>query len=187
MKRFLLILAVLMLIGCGEENTTPKPRAFLSLNYPEARYEATGFNCEYAFEMNSLAKIKASRNNVPCWIDLEYKDLNGTIFITYQKINNNLDSLLADAQNLPLQHTIKADAIEGDVYTNKIQNVYGMFYEVTGDAASQAQFYLTDSIEHFVTASAYFRTKPNYDSIVPAADYLKKDMKHVIETFRWQD
>ncbi|MBZ9729816.1 gliding motility lipoprotein GldD [Salegentibacter sp. JZCK2] len=187
MKKCVVILMVLMLISCGEEDTTPKPRAFLSLNYPEAKYEATNFNCAYNFEMNTLVEVKASRNNIPCWLDLEYKDLNGTIFITYQKIDNNLDSLLADAQKLPLQHTIKADAIEGDVYTNDIQDVYGMFYEVSGNAASQAQFYLTDSVKHFVTASAYFRTRPNYDSIIPAADYLKKDMKHMIETFRWEN
>jgi gliding motility-associated lipoprotein GldD len=185
MKKCVVIVMVLMLMSCGEEDTTPKPRAFLALNYPEAKYEATNFNCAYNFEMNTLVEVKSSRNNIPCWIDLEYKDLNGTIFVTYQHIDNNLDSLLADAQKLPLQHTIKADAIEGDVYTNEIQDVYGMFYEVTGDAASQAQFYLTDSVNHFVTASAYFRTRPNYDSIIPAADYLKKDMKHMIETFRW--
>lgn len=187
MKKCVVIVVLLLLVSCGEEDTTPKPQAFLALNYPEAKYNFTNLNCPYNFEKNTLAEIKASRNNIPCWIDLEYKDLNGTIFITYQKVNNNLDSLLADAQKLPLQHTIKADAIEGDVYTNDIQDVYGMFYEVRGDAASQAQFYLTDSVEHFVTASAYFRTKPNYDSIIPAADYLKKDMKHMIETFRWEN
>lgn len=187
MRKYAFVLVLLMLMGCGEDAATPKPRAFLSLNYPEAKYEPTNLNCPYNFEINTLSEIKASRNNIPCWIDLEYKELNGTIFVTYQPINNNLDSLLADAQKLPLQHTIKADAIEGDVYTNEIQDVYGMFYEVSGDAASQAQFYLTDSVNHFVTASAYFRTKPNYDSIIPAADYLKKDMKHMIETFRWED
>ncbi|MBI6119320.1 gliding motility lipoprotein GldD [Salegentibacter maritimus] len=180
-------LLLLLFAACGEDATTPKPRAFLSLNYPEAKYGAAQLNCPYNFEINTLAKIKDSRNNIPCWVDLEYKELNGTIFITYQRINNNLDSLLADAQKLPLQHTIKADAIEGDVYTNKLRDVYGMFYEVSGDAASQAQFYLTDSVNHFVTASAYFRAKPNYDSIIPAADYLKEDMKHIIETFRWEN
>lgn len=186
MKRYVLLIMGLILLSCGEEDATPKPRGFLSLNYPEAKYDATQFNCAYNFEKNRHAEVRASRNNIPCWIDLEYKELNGTIFVTYQRIDNNLDSLLADAQKLPLQHTIKADAIEGDVYTNDIQKVYGMFYEVSGDAASQAQFYLTDSVNHFVTASAYFRTKPNYDSIIPAADYLKKDMKHIIETFRWE-
>jgi gliding motility-associated lipoprotein GldD len=117
---------------------------------------------------------------------LEYPLLNASIFLTYQQVNNNLDSLLQDAQKLPLQHTIKADFIEGDVYTNPKNRTYGMFYEVDGDAASQAQFYLTDSTTHFMTGSLYFNHKPNFDSIMPAAAYLKKDLKRMIETMEWQ-
>ncbi|PAM93548.1 gliding motility lipoprotein GldD, partial [Flavobacterium sp. IR1] len=63
---------------------------------------------------------------------------------------------------------------------------YGMFYEVSGDAASQAQFYLTDSVSHFMTGSVYFRAQPNYDSILPAATYLKNDMRHLMETVNWK-
>lgn len=84
-----------------------------------------------------------------------------------------------------MQHTIKADVIEGDVYTNELHNTYGIFYEVDGNAASQAQFYLTDSTDHFLTGSVYFNSLPNFDSIVPAAEYLKTDMRHLMESLRW--
>ena len=57
-----------------------------------------------------------------------------------------------------------------------------MFYEVGGNAASQSQFYVTDSINHFLTGSLYFYAKPNYDSIYPAAEYLKKDIRQLMET-----
>ncbi len=122
-----------------------------------------------------------------CWLNLDYKGMGGVIFITYRPVKNNLDSLLKDAQKLPLQHTIKADQIEGDLYSNERNRTYGMFYEVAGDAASQAQFYLTDSTDHFITGSVYFNRQPNFDSIVPAADYLKNDIKHLMETVRWQE
>lgn len=178
---------ILALTSCGEEETRPKPPAFLALEYPEAKYSPSNLDCPYTFEKNEFAEITPSRNNIPCWLNLEYSKMNGMIFITYQQIDNNLDSLLQDAQKLPLQHTIKADAIEGDLYTNKLNNTYGMFYEVEGDAASQAQFYLTDSVKHFLTGSIYFNRQPNFDSIVPAADYLKKDIKHLMETVHWQE
>jgi gliding motility-associated lipoprotein GldD len=61
-----------------------------------------------------------------------------------------------------------------------------MFYEVGGDAATNSQFYVTDSTRHFVTGSLYFYAKPNYDSILPAASYIKKDIKKIIETFEWK-
>jgi gliding motility-associated lipoprotein GldD len=57
-----------------------------------------------------------------------------------------------------------------------------MFYQVGGNAATNAQFYVTDSTRNFVTASMYFYSKPNFDSILPAADYIKNDMKQMIES-----
>ncbi len=187
MKKVLSLVIISMLFfSCGEDKK-PKPRGFLALQYPKAEYKRVDIGCPYTFDMNTLAAIKPSRNNIPCWIDLKYELLNGVIFITYMPVNNNLDSLLTDAQKLPLRHTIKADVIEGDIYTNKVHDTYGMFYEVGGDAASQAQFYLTDSTEHFITGSVYFNTVPNYDSIIPAAAYLKKDMRHLMESLRWKE
>ncbi len=181
------IFFVFLVSACNNQDAQPKPSAFLALEYPEVKYEPANLDCPYTFEKNEQAEIRASRNNIPCWLNLGYKRMNGMIFITYRPVQNNLDSLLKDAQKLPLQHTIKADQIEGDLYTNENHRTYGMFYEVSGDAASQAQFYLTDSINHFITGSVYFNRQPNYDSIVPAADYLKNDIKHLMETVRWQE
>ncbi|MBR9845208.1 MAG: gliding motility lipoprotein GldD, partial [Algicola sp.] len=101
--------------------------------------------------------------------------------------NDNLTDLLRDAQNLTQKHTMKADEIEGDIYENPKSKVFGMFYEVGGNAASQSQFYVTDSINHFLVGSLYFYAKPNYDSIYPAAVYLKNDIKHIMETIEWKD
>lgn len=187
MKKFnFLMFFMLLLTSCGDE-VQPKPKAYLSLEYPEAEYEQLDRDCPFTFEKNTHAVAKHPQGAKDCWLNLEYELQNGTIFITYQPVHNNLDSLLTDAQKLPLQHTIKADAIEGDIYTNPYHKAYGMFYEVEGNAASQAQFYLTDSTDHFLTGSVYFNAQPNFDSILPAADYLKKDIRHLMETVRWKD
>ena len=81
---------------------------------------------------------------------------------------------------------VKADNILEQPFVNRDDRVYGMFYEVRGNAASQAQFYVTDSTEHFVTGSLYFYAKPNYDSIYPAAVYLQKDIRKIMETLKWK-
>jgi gliding motility-associated lipoprotein GldD len=93
---------------------------------------------------------------------------------------------LKDAQNLTYKHVIKADDIVEQPYLNPERKVYGMFYRVGGNAATNAQFYVTDSLHHFVTGSVYFYTKPNYDSIMPAADYIRNDMQHLMETIKWK-
>ena len=186
MKKLLLFICITVMFTACKDNSLPKPKAFLALEYSPAEYSLTNLGCPYNFEKNNIAKIKAAKGKIPCWINLEYPRLDAAVFITYQKVHNNLDSLLMDAQKLPLQHTIKADFIEGDIYTNPGHKVYGMFYEIEGNAASQAQFYITDSIRHFMTGSLYFNQKPNFDSIMPAAAYLKKDIKHLMETLRWE-
>ncbi len=180
----LLILVGLICVSC-KDDPRPKPKGFLALEYPAATYDRVDIGCPYSFDKNRIAKVSPSRSRKPCWIQLDYDEMKGSIFITYQPVKNNLDSLLSDAQRLPLQHTIKADAIEGDIYTNDFNNTYGMFYEVDGNAASQAQFYLTDSTDHFLTGSVYFKSLPNFDSIVPAADYLKADIKRLMESLKW--
>ncbi|MCF4100445.1 gliding motility lipoprotein GldD [Gillisia sp. M10.2A] len=186
MKKLIASLFVVVLFASCKDEVRPKPPAFLALEYPEAVYVTDTLDCPYHFENNNLATISLGKTKVPCWVNIEYPLLDAAIFITYQEVNNNLDSLLADAQKLPLQHTIKADFIEGDIYVNPVHKTYGMFYEIDGDAASQAQFYVTDSVKHFMTGSLYFNQKPNFDSIMPAAAYLKKDMKHLMETLQWK-
>jgi gliding motility-associated lipoprotein GldD len=94
--------------------------------------------------------------------------------------------LLKDAQKLTFEHVIKADDIVEIPFINTKNKVYGMFYDLGGNAASNTQFYLTDSIQHFVTGSVYFYSKPNYDSIMPASSYIKDDMKTLMETMRWK-
>lgn len=188
MHKIIFFLLSVFLVASCKDDKLPKPKAFLALNYPSAEYSEFDPECPYNFEINNISQVKRAKGNVPCWYDIEYPLLDATIFITYQKVNNNnLDSLLRDAQKLPLQHTVKADFIEGDVYVNPSHKVYGMFYEVEGNAASQAQFYVTDSVKHFMTGSLYFNQKPNYDSIMPAAAYLKKDMRNLMESLEWKE
>ena len=189
MKRIVLPLISLFMLGCGDD-PLPKPKAYLRLEYPEARYEKASIPLPFSFEKNRLTepigalKYSANANG----IDVKYPSLKATIYLTYKKVeNDNLDNLLRDAQNLTQKHTIKADEISSNLYENPEEKVYGMIYEIGGDAASQSQFYVTDSINHFVSGSLYFYTKPNYDSIYPAAEYLKKDIKRIMETVRWKD
>jgi gliding motility-associated lipoprotein GldD len=186
----IIVFLSLLFISCDEE-TLPKPSAFLSLEYPPPEYRNVSLPLPFTFEKNnwadSIMSVKISRDQKVKGIDLNYPQMKGTIYITYKKIEeNNLRSFLIDAQAITQKHTIKANEIIEQPYIDEENRIFGMFYEVGGDAASQSQFYVTDSLNHFVTGSLYFYAKPNYDSILPAAYYLRNDIKHVMETIRWQ-
>lgn len=182
----ILCLVLMLLISCGGE-TLPKPKAMLRLSYPKPEYNQISIPCSYTFEKNDLASLnRPERRRKQCWYNLEYKNLKGTIYLSYFKINNNLDSLLRDAQNLTQEHVVKADEIKQEEYINPETKVYGMVYKVSGNAASSTQFYVTDSVNHFLTGSVYFNTRPNYDSILPASSYLRNDIRHLMETLKWK-
>jgi len=145
----------------------------------------------FTFDKNSQSEdkitVKELAANKSYGLNINYPKLKGTIYLTYKKVaKGNLENLLKDAQNFTQEHTLKADEIISTVYENPERRVYGMFYEIGGNAASQSQFYITDSLNHFINGSLYFYTKPNYDSILPAASYLRKDIKHIMESIEWQ-
>ncbi len=181
-KPFLSILFGLFLLGCTEDSI-PKPQGYLRLEYPIAKYEKFENDYPFTFGKNVYANIKSKKEFD---MNIEYPEMKATIFLSYKTIDNNLNTLLKDAQRITYQHTKKAETILEQPFVNPDQKVYGMFYQVGGNAASATQFYLTDSIKNFVTGSVYFNTKPNADSLLPASEYLKNDVRLLIESFQWR-
>ncbi len=168
------------------EDSTPKPKGYLSLEYPEAQYMPVAIDCPYSFKKNTNTSVEMPKTKQFCWVNVKYPDLKGTLHLTYRKVDGNLNTLLKDAQNITQQHTIKAEGISSIPYENSEQDAYGMVYEIEGNAASPLQFYVTNKTEHFLSGAVYFNVKPNYDSILPAVEYLKKDIKILMESMAWK-
>ena len=191
MKNFLFLFLIVICVSCENYSFIPKPKAFLRLDYPKPIYKEINIGLPFTFEKNSISKnigiIKSSRDKKTIGLEVTYPSIKATIFLTYKKIDSsNLQLFIKDAQNITQSHARKAEGIKPFEYENFTNKVYGMFYEVDGNVASQAQFYVTDSVNHFLTGSLYFYVKPNYDSILPAANYLKKDMQHIMESLQWK-
>jgi len=86
---------------------------------------------------------------------------------------------------LAYKHTIKADAIEEQVFMNPADNVFGTIYRIDGNAASPMQFFLTDSTNHFLRGAFYIRETPDIDSLQPVIDFFEPDIIRIIETTTW--
>ena len=184
MPKIISLLVLLGIFGCKDEQVV-KPAAQIRLEYPAPKYVDVEPDCPYSLQKNEIASIKMRDN---CWMNLSYPSMNATIYLTYQNVhNNNLDSLLYDAQKLTYDHTIKAETILEHPPVDSVNQVYGMFYMINGNAATQSQFYVTDSINHFVTGSVYFEAKPNFDSLYPAVVYLRNDVRRIMESIQWKN
>lgn len=175
-------LIILFFVSCKEEST-PKPDGFLSLQYPQATYESYTYASSYIkFSKNKWADIKPEDNFS---FKVDYPKMKASIYLNYRPINNNLELLLKDAQKLTYEHVVKADDIQESIFEHPEKKVYGMFYRVIGNAATNVQFYATDSTKNFVVGTLYFYAKPNFDSIYPATKYIEEDMRVLMESLEW--
>jgi gliding motility-associated lipoprotein GldD len=83
------------------------------------------------------------------------------------------------------KHSAKATAIK-DSMMHTPNNVSGIFFKVGGNAATAKQFFVSDSVNHFLRGALYFNATPNADSLGVVNDFLEEDMKHLINTLRWK-
>ncbi|RYE19867.1 MAG: hypothetical protein EOP51_19035 [Sphingobacteriales bacterium] len=196
MRFYLLIPALLLVLAaCRPETYTPKPRGYFEVALPKRGYQS--FNdpaFPYSFEYPVYGNIVRDTSffgqtpENPYWINIDIPSLGGRIYISYKAITaaQPLNKVIEDTYEMTMYHTKRADNIEDMVYHNNDAHVHGVLYNVTGNAASAYQFYLTDSLHHYLRGALYFDVPPNADSLKPVNDFLYGDVKHLVETFRWK-
>jgi gliding motility-associated lipoprotein GldD len=183
------ILLMILLSGLAcQRNYTPKPRGYLRIEFPEKEYILYDSTCPFKFEHPAYSMVVPDTDyySEPCWINIELPDFDGMIHISYKKVEGNLYDFTEDSRSLVYKHTIKADAIKETVYSHPPAQVYGILYDIKGNAASNLQFYLTDSNKHFLRGSLYFNVQPDKDSLAPVIEYFREDIVHLIESFEWK-
>lgn len=174
------------LTGC-KKNYYPKPYGYFRVDLPEHRYNKIDTILPYHFEISDIAKIELKKEEQEqYWIDIVYPTLNAAIHCSYKEVNHNLYKLSEDAHRSVYKHLVRADDITEQIFSNPERKVYGIYYDLKGNAASVAQFVLTDSIKHFVRGAVYFNHVPNKDSIAPMSDYIKHDVIRLMESFSWK-
>jgi len=184
---FLFSLLMMTQDGCRRKYT-PKPRGYFRIDFPDKEYHLFNDTCPYTFEYPRYGTIVPNSDYLsePCWMNIEFPQYKGKIHISYKPISDNIGALLEDSHTLAYKHTIKAEAINERLFIDEENRVYGVMYDISGDAASSVQFFVTDSITHFVRGSLYFNLQPNSDSLAPVIDFFREDIIHLIETIRWK-
>lgn len=182
-KNILIILLLILFISSCDENTYPRPRGEVRLEYPIAKYsQYNSDELRMSFDKSDFCVIEKMNDN---WINLIYPEMKAKVHLSYFDVNGDIVRLINDVNKLTDEHKIKAAGIIPHQYSNSYNNVYGVVYEIIGNSASNIQFYVTDSTTHLVSGSLYFRSKPNSDSIAPAVQYIKNDVVTLLESLRW--
>ena len=196
MKTILSFLSVLAiaLISCNTNYTIDKKRGYFKIDFPEKKYQLfdkSGY--PYSFEYPVYANIiKDSiffdgKPENDWWINIDFPQFRGRVFVSYKEIGKHkFDSLVNDAFTLSYkQHSIKATSIEPQPFRTP-NNIDGFYFTLEGNTATANQFFLTDSVKHFLRGALYFDATPNEDSLSVVNDFLKKDLQHMINTLKWK-
>jgi len=183
------ILLFLLLLGCNNRSSMPRPTGYMRIDLPEKAYrlfDSTGY--PYRFESPVYAQLIPDTESYmfePFWLNMRMPE-KATLHLSYKRVDNNLTALLNDTYNFVYRHVIKADAITESTFNIKERNVYGILYEIGGNAASSVQFYATDSTRNFLRGSLYFNETPNHEFLAPMVQYYTVDILHLIETLVWK-
>lgn len=178
-----------LLISCDEDEPvySPKPRGYCRIDFPDKKYKTFDTTCAYTFEVPAYSEMKRPENGEPCWYNMEFPKFRATVHLSYKKLNNDLGEHLENSHYFANKHQVKATGLEETVIMRDSAKVYGLLFDISGNTASSLQFYLTDSTRHFMRGSLYFNSVPNIDSLQIVVDYLRKDILHMINTFRWKN
>ena len=183
MKIKVLLFLAILFVSCGYDYT-PKPRAFFKIDLPSKEYKKTEIDCPFIFDIPLYGALE--QKDQDCFYNLNFPNQNGTLHITYLPLKDNLLEHTEESRRLAYKHNVIADAIAEQVYINTEHRVYGILYDYDGITATAAQFYLTDSISHFFRGALYFNTQVS-DSLLPVNNFLKPDIRYMMESFRWKN
>jgi gliding motility-associated lipoprotein GldD len=187
----LLLAVTLLLSACGgNSDYSPKPRGYFRVVFPQHSYQAYNSSCPYTFQYPRYAVIEPdqSKGAKSCWVNVQFPQFNATLHLSYEAVTSKakFNELIEDAHTFAFKHTVKATGIDEGTIHYADRKVYGIYYTIDGNAASSAQFYLTDSTRHYLRGALYFNTEPKLDSIQPVLDFVKKDMAVMIKSFKWK-
>ncbi|RMG56365.1 MAG: hypothetical protein D6722_26645 [Bacteroidetes bacterium] len=191
MRAFWLSLSLLALLSaCGEPyEPYPRPYGFHRIELPQsrsyARFETE--SCPFSFEYPDYGHLSRA-NADSCWADLAFPRYDLKWHITYrsQSQSGKTRSMhYEEYRRLIYKHSKKATQIKESPLS--VSAGTGTLFEIYGNVGTPAQVFLADSSgEHVFMMSCYLQTALKNDSLQPVIQYMKEEMNHMLETFRWE-
>jgi gliding motility-associated lipoprotein GldD len=208
---FAFVLCICFFAACNSTYTSKK-RGYFQIPLPQRAYRvfddpALPYRFEYPVYARVIQDTTYFDNNPEnsFWRNIDFPQFKGRIFLSYKIIGgqsllkikqangvykdsmgiNVFDKMVDDAFTLTNKNNVVAQSITDSLIVTK-KGVSGVFFKVGGDAATAKQFFLTDSVRHFIRGALYFDVTPNADSLKPVQDFLQADLEHIINTFEWR-
>jgi gliding motility-associated lipoprotein GldD len=196
---FAIVIAVILFLSAcsgGSHDYSPKPRGYFRIEFPKKKYQqyesAYPFTFKYpvyaAIEKDTQSRIAPKLINMNHLLNMQFKQFNATLHLSYESITSKkvFNELVEDARKFAFKNTVKSTGIDQGNIAIPQNKIWGIYYTIDGNAASSVQFFVTDSVKHYMRGALYFNNEPRLDSIQPVLQFIKKDIAVMIESFKWK-
>jgi len=196
-KNNLLLIFVLLIVTYScRDISVPKPKGHFRIDLPVKNYtqfegkSVKNNNMPFSFEYPAYGNISFQTDNKdePGWFDIGFPKYRAKIYLTYKDVKNDFAGLMEQTYKMNVKnHIAKADAINEQQFNYPENKVFGILYDLKGNTASAVQFYVTDSVSHYLRGSLYFSAEPDADSLAPVIEFFREDIIHLIKTLKWNN
>ena len=212
LKNIALIICCTCIAAACNSTYSSKKTAYFRIDLPEKKYrlfDEPGF--PYSFEYPVYAQIVKDSTYFDAnpendyWRNIDFPQFDAKIFLSYKSVGgkalykikgpdgkyrdsfgiNVYDKMINDAFNLTNKNDDVATSKKDSLFKTA-NNVSGLLFKLGGNAATQRQFFMTDTTKNFIRGALYFYASPNADSVKPVVNFLQEDIDHLITTFRWK-
>mgnify|MGYP001190443680 FL=1 len=188
-----IVILSLSLFSCNSDYSVGKKKGYFRISFPEKKYQLFDqpgypYTFEYPVYANVIRDTTFFEDKAgDWWINIDIPRFEGRIHVSYKPINaeNSFDSLVSDGFKMAFKQHVDVSTGINDSLMQTPNGVEGIYFSLGGNTATANQFFLTDSVRHFLRGALYFNAAPNADSLGIVNDFLKQDLKHLINTLRW--
>lgn len=188
-----IVILSLSLFSCNSDYSVGKKKGYFRISFPEKKYQLFNqpgypYTFEYPVYANVIRDTTFFEDKAgDWWINIDIPRFEGRIHVSYKPINaeNSFDSLVSDGFKMAFKQHVDVSTGINDSLMQTPNGVEGIYFSLGGNTATANQFFLTDSVRHFLRGALYFNAAPNADSLGIVNDFLKQDLKHLINTLRW--
>ena len=194
MKSKQIFIILIALSASCSQDYSPKPKGYFYIQLPEPAYRDLAaypfFKCSISNQafVEALKEIPAGmKEKNGTGFNLNYPRFHAQIYCSCFRINKtDFPVFMEESRRMAYIQEKKSKGITEREYSDPDKKIYGLVYEIQGNAACPVQFVISDSVSSFFRGALYFDNADDRDSIAPTLAYINKDIQMMIESFQWK-
>lgn len=181
------VLLMLVAFNACKKTSYPRPLAYPRIDYPADQYKKYG-NTEspVSFEYPSYVTLTDKHLEKENWMNLRFDQYSATLYLSFSEVPlAKCKTMLLEKERIAYEQAIDASKVRKEEFEPTDHQFVGYFYLTDGNTPCPIQFLLSDRRGKFFQGSLLFDLTVNRDSLGNVVDGMAKDVRHLVETFRF--